>query len=72
MHDMTYLDTIDSRIFWPLFVLVWIIGGLIVAYLFGRFVDAGNPMNRTRKVINGRKQMASDWRKPQYLPKDWQ
>jgi hypothetical protein len=66
------LDHIAPEIFWPLFVLVWIIGGMVVAYFFGKFVDAGNPMNRTRKVINGRKAMATDWRKPQYLPKDWQ
>ena len=65
-------DAIDSRIFWPLFMLFWLLAGFAVAYAFGRFIDASNPMNRTRRLINGRKAMASDYKKPAYLPDNWQ
>lgn len=64
-------DGIDPKVFWPLFMLFWLASGLIAAYLFGKWVDAGNPMKRTRKLINGRKQMATDWKRPDYLPDDW-
>ena len=39
-------DSIDPRIFWPAFVLVWFILGVGVALLFGRIVDLSNPHNR--------------------------
>ena len=65
-------DSIEPRVFWPLFVLAWLVIGLAVAWVFGGIVRwCDNPMNRTRRVINGRKQMATDWRKPSNLPDDW-
>ena len=64
-------DSIDPRLFWPLFMLFWLVGGLLAAYLFGKWVDAANPMNRTRRIINGRKAMATSWEKPHYLPEKW-
>ena len=36
-----------------------------------RFRGTTTSMNRTRRNINGRKQMATDWRKPSNLPDDW-
>jgi len=64
-------DSIDPRLFWPLFMLAWLLAGFVVAYWFGKFIDGRNPMNRTRRLMNGRKRMASDWRKPDHLPEDW-
>jgi hypothetical protein len=61
------LDHVDPRIFWPLFVLVWLGLGFVVAYWLGKLVDRGNPYPN----IEGRKKMASDWRKPDCLPDDW-
>ena len=34
--------------------------------------DRHNPFVNTRRNQAGRQQMASDWRRPQYLPEDWQ
>jgi hypothetical protein len=65
-------DHIAPNVFWPLFMLFWLIAGLGAAYAFGKFVDAGNPMRHTRRVINGRKAMATDWHKPKYLPENWE
>ena len=64
-------DAIPDTVFWPLFMLAWLLAGFVVAYWFGKFIDGRNPMNRTRRIINGRKQMATDWRKPSNLPDDW-
>lgn len=35
------------------------------------WIDRKNPLHRTRRVINGRKAMASDWKRPGYLPSNW-
>ena len=64
-------DSIDPRLFWPLFMLAWLLAGFVVAYWFGKFIDGRNPMNRTRRLMNGRKSMATDWRKPGCLPENW-
>ena len=64
--------SIDPRLFWPAFVLFWLLAVFAAIYAFGKFVDAGNPMRRTRRNIAGRKAMATDWRKPSHLPDDWQ
>ena len=65
-------DSIDPRLFWPLFMLAWLLAGFVVAYWLGKVIDAANPMRRTRRNIAGRKAMATDWRKPSHLPDDWQ
>ncbi len=41
--------------------------------LFGLvlWIDSHNPMNRTRRMIDGRKAMATSWKRPDYLPGDW-
>lgn len=39
-------DHIAPNVFWPLFVLAWIVSGIVVALLFGRVVDMSNPRNR--------------------------
>jgi hypothetical protein len=65
-------DAIPDTVFWPLFMLFWLLAGFIVAYVVGGIIRwCDNPMNRTRRNINGRKQMATDWRKPSNLPDDW-
>jgi hypothetical protein len=45
--------------------------GSIAVYAVVCWVDRHNPFRETHRNINGRKRMATDWRKPQYLPKDW-
>lgn len=59
---------------WDVVALVFFILMLAVAVLTWllHWIDSHNPMNRTRRMIDGRKQMATDWRRPQYLPEDWQ
>lgn len=49
-------------------------GSILVAialYALIRRVNRTNPMNHTRRVVNGRKAMATDWRRPAYLPEAW-
>ena len=66
-------DSIDPRLFWPLFMLFWLLAGFVVAYVVGGIIRwCDNPMNRTRRNMNGRKSMASEWRKPTHLPEDWE
>ena len=65
-------DSIDPRLFWPLFMLAWLLAGFVVAYWFGKFIDGRNPMNCIRRNINGRKKMASEWLRPKFLPEDWE
>jgi hypothetical protein len=59
---------------WDVVALVFFVLMLAIAVLAWllRWIDAHNPMNHTRRCIDGRKQMATDWRRPQYLPEDWQ
>jgi hypothetical protein len=49
-----------------------ILGGLAGLYAVIRSIDRHNPLNRARRNINGRKAMATDWRKPDNFPEDWQ
>ena len=58
---------------WDVVALVFFILILAVGVLTWMlyWIDAHNPMNHTRRVINGRKQMASDYKKPSYLPSEW-
>ena len=39
---------------------------------WAQWIDKRNPMNRARRNINGRKRMATDWKRPDYLPGDWE
>ena len=58
---------------WDVVALVFfllILGGSVLFWMIV-LIDRKNPLNRTRRVIDGRRAMASDWRKPQYLPEDW-
>lgn len=58
---------------WDVVALVFFVLLLAVAVLTWllHWIDAHNPMNHTRRNVNGRKQMATDWRRPRYLPEDW-
>ena len=66
-HDWSFALPIPSAA-----SLAWLLAGFVVAYWFGKFIDGRNPMNRTRRLMNGRKSMASEWRKPTHLPEDWE
>ena len=47
-------------------LVVWFVGVLAA------WVDRKNPLHDTRRNMNGRKSMASEWRKPTHLPEDWE
>ena len=60
-------DHVAPTVFWPLFMRFWLSLGFVVAYFLGKIVDRSNPYPN----IEGRKKMASDYKKPTYLPEDW-
>lgn len=58
---------------WEVVALVFFVLMLacaVLAWLL-HWIDAHNPMNHTRRCIDGRKAMASDYEKPAYLPESW-
>ena len=62
MDDLTVVGLVFFILILAVAVFTWVL----------HWIDSHNPMNHTRSVVKGRKAMASDWRKPQYLPEDWQ
>jgi membrane protein implicated in regulation of membrane protease activity len=43
-------DHVAPTVFWPLVVLAWLAGSMVVAWLFAKFVDGRNP--RRNRYIN--------------------
>ena len=62
MDDITVIGLVFFILVLAVAVFTWVL----------HWIDAHNPMTHTRRCIDGRKQMATSWRKPQYLPEDWQ
>jgi hypothetical protein len=50
---------------------LFMLGGCVLFWLI-LWLDRNSPFVNTRRNMDGRKSMATDWRKPQYLPEDWQ
>jgi hypothetical protein len=59
---------------WDIVGLLFFLAILAGCGLFGLIVwcDRKNPFTHTRRNVDGRKAMATDWQRPTYLPKDWQ